>query len=167
MNIFSPCRTTYIVSAIGTVKHYIVKNMASAIELTEPMQSSLYINPLSDLYNHEKVRVLGSGGFGKVYLLRPPKVTDVTKVAESNTEFLVNNTRENLYDGRIREVEFAAKMQGFSGGPALNRREASILKRLVNSEVLFLIYPNRELKMIFSNNNSRTSYNYYTTHCFR
>ena len=136
MNIFSLCRTTNIIGVIGKVKNYTVKNMASTIELTEPNQSSLYINPLSDLYNYQKVRVLGSGGFGKVYLLRHPNITEVTTVDDSKTKLLINNTSENLSDVRVREDEFAAKMQGFSGGPALNRREASILKRLVNSEVL-------------------------------
>ena len=82
--------------------------------------------------------VLGSGGFGKVYLLRPPNVTGVTKTVDSKCEFSVNNTKENISDASVRDDEFAAKMQGFSGGPALNRREASILKRLVNSEVLYL-----------------------------
>ena len=74
------------------------------------------INPFSELKNYEKIGVLGSGGFGKVYLWR------------------LGEEAQSL-DGVGREESVAAKLQGFTGGPALNRREAMILKRLVNPEV--------------------------------
>ena len=78
---------------------------------------SIEIKPFSELKNYEKIGVLGSGGFGKVYLWR------------------LGEEAQSL-DGVGRDEKFvAAKLQGFTGGPALNRREAMILKRLLNPEV--------------------------------
>ena len=96
---------------------------------------SLCINPLSDLNKYQKVRVLGSGGFGKVYLLQLPNATDFTKGNDTQARFSTNARSGNNDARGDKKNQFAAKMQGFSGGPAINRREASILKRLVNSEV--------------------------------
>ena len=87
-------------------------NSSSKVARTD----SIEIKPFSELKNYEKIGVLGSGGFGKVYLWR------LAEEAQS-------------LDGVGRDESVAAKLQGFTGGPALNRREAIILKRLVNPEV--------------------------------
>ena len=90
--------------------------MAFNLSVTDSKTDSIEIKPNSELKNYEKIGVLGSGGFGKVYLWR-----------------LGEEARP--LDGVCREESVAAKLQGFTGGPALNRREAMILKRLVNPEV--------------------------------
>ena len=109
--------------------------MAFSNKPEEQKQLSLQISNLSELNNYDKIRVLGSGGFAKVYLVRYRKDTasmDKMKCEHSlDSRIKLNNV--------IPGTEFAAKMQGFVGGPSLNRREASILKRLVNSEVFHCI----------------------------
>ena len=98
--------------------------MASSLEIDSLRQGVLQISPFSELKNYEKVRILGSGGFGKVYLVRYKK--NITKFKNSAT---------NPLDNDMQEVEFASKLQFFDGGPILNRREANIMRRLVNPEV--------------------------------
>ena len=105
--------------------------MAFSNNQEEQKQLSLQISNLSELNNYDKIRVLGSGGFAKVYLVRYRKDTASTDTMKCEHSL---NTRTKL-NNAIPGIEFAAKMQGFVGGPSLNRREASILKRLVNSEV--------------------------------
>ena len=57
---------------------------------------SLCINPLSDLNKYQKVRVLGSGGFGKVYLLQLPNATDFTKGNDTQARFSTNGGKKCL-----------------------------------------------------------------------
>ena len=45
----------------------------------ETKQLSLQIGNFSELYNYEKIRILGSGGFAKVYLVRRIKETTSRK----------------------------------------------------------------------------------------
>ena len=73
---------------------------------------------------------MGSGGFAKVYLVRQKN-----KTAPIKDELDVMCQSSDNLNSSSRDREFAAKMQGFTGGPTLNRREASILKRLVNPKV--------------------------------
>ena len=91
-----------------------LSNMASSIGSSLVYRDSLTIRPFSDLKQYEKVRVLGSGGFGKVYLLR---LRDTEETRKENEE------------------QFAGKIQCFDGGPSLNRREAAIMTKLKNPEV--------------------------------
>ena len=102
--------------------------MSSEVKLEEPKQLSLQISHLTQLNNYEKIRILGSGGFAKVYLVRQRKDQNANKT----THFPDSTSKPKITN---EGNEFAAKMQGFNGGPVLNRREASILKRLVNPEV--------------------------------
>ena len=114
--------------------------MASSIGSSLLYRESLSIRPFSDLKRYEKVRVLGSGGFGKVYLLR----------FRDNEE----NRKEHGENG-LNEKQFAAKIQFYDGGPSLNRREAAIMKKLRNPEVRiklgFYIIPYRNRKYCASN----------------
>lgn len=111
--------------------------MAFCNKPEEQNQLSLQISNLSELNNYDKIRVLGSGGFAKVYLVRYRKETDSMNTMKCAHSIDSKNKLNNVIPG----TEFAAKMQGFVGGPSLNRREASILKRLVNSEVFHRINP--------------------------
>ena len=78
---------------------------------------------ISELNDYQKVRVLGGGAFGKVYLLRKREGSQAC----------------SSWQGHHKpETEFAAKFQAFNGGPNLNRREAMIMKELVNPEVSVL-----------------------------
>ena len=90
--------------------------MAFSSGTTALRKNSIEIKPFSELKNYQKIGVIGSGGFGKVYLWR---LSDEAKSLKDVDE----------------DDSVAAKLQGFTGGPALNRREAMILKRLVNPGV--------------------------------
>ena len=96
----------------------------------ETKQLSLQIGNFSELYNYEKIRILGSGGFAKVYLVRRIKETTSRKERHD-----ISPAASNESISKEQDANYAAKVQGFVGGPALNRREASILKRLVNPKV--------------------------------
>ena len=96
------------------IDHIYLTNMASSIGSSLVYRDVLTIRPFSDLKQYEKVRVLGSGGFGKVYLLR---LRDTEETRKENEE------------------QFAGKVQCFDGGPSLNRREAAIMTKLKNLEV--------------------------------
>ena len=100
----------------------------------ETKQLSLQIGNFSELYNYEKIRILGSGGFAKVYLVRRIKETTSRKERHD-----ISSGSANESIGIEQDTNYAAKVQGFVGGPALNRREASILKRLVNPKVHYCI----------------------------
>ena len=102
------------------IDHINLSNMASSIGSSFVYRDSLTIRPFSDLKRYEKVSVLGSGGFGKVYLLRL-----------RDTE---ENQKENK-ENRSDEEQYAGKIQCFDGGPSLNRREAAIMTKLANPEV--------------------------------
>ena len=103
--------------------------MASSLEIDSLRQDVLQISPFSELKNYEKIRILGSGGFGKVYLVRYKKNS-------TNSRKSVTNPSDN----DMQEDEFALKLQFFDGGPILNRREANIMRRLVNLEVYLFYY---------------------------
>ena len=77
---------------------------------------------------------MGSGGFAKVYLVRLIKETSSRKERHD-----ISSGSANESIGIEQDTNYAAKVQGFVGGPALNRREASILKRLVNPKVHYCI----------------------------
>ena len=111
--------------------------MASSLGSTLIQQDFLSITPFSELNNYQKIRVLGSGAFGKVYLMRLRERANITKPKDKYSEISAekNCGTTNPIDCDVNEEEFAAKVQGFNGGPVLNRREASIMKRLVNPEV--------------------------------
>ena len=64
--------------------------MAFGNKREEQKQLSLQISNLSDLNNYDKIRVLGSGGFAKVYLVRYRKDTasmDKMKCEQVVTKF--------------------------------------------------------------------------------
>ena len=99
-------------------------------------KGNLVISPISETEKYYKVRILGRGSFGRVYLvhLHPTKEKNCNN--EKSTEFPSKSEAANVQRNHCEsENEFAAKIQGFDGGPVLNRREASIMRQLVNPEV--------------------------------
>ena len=108
--------------------------MASCAEPIPSTPDSIDINPLSELNKYENVRVLGSGGFGKVYHWRLKKVS--SSIKDSSDVISGCSKLERSSDSSVSTEDFAAKVQGFNGSPIFNRREASVLKRLSNSKVV-------------------------------
>ena len=99
--------------------------------------AALQCRDISELKYYEKVGVLGHGSFGKVYLLRLRH--NEKKTSANKTTYNVNDHSKSIFprwfQNEEEEYQLAAKIQRFDDSPLYHRREASILKQLVNNQV--------------------------------